>query len=158
MKKAFQVAMLAMAIMLVLSTAAFAGGPADKATGTVWRTVYGSQWEMSFNAHEAKGNRPEKGYVSTYQVDPPGGTPWTIEDVECVLIEGNVAYFGGDTGLSGDWSWRAIKVIDNGEPSVDEMVYVQNMTQSEFDTWCSNPSDPSGTYDVYAGNVKVHTR
>lgn len=162
---------MAMAIALALSmmSTAFAGGSADKATGTVeFTNPYGPR-AAYFNAHEEKDGRPAKGEFTYAVVESDGSyTPWITMDVTCAYIDGDTAtaWFAGEVTYSihpsfspGD-GW-AVKAVDNGDPATDGPDFL-GWSGSQVDSvaaacdLAASSFTPSSAGAMTDGNLKVH--
>lgn len=148
------VATLAM-VMLVAAPAALAkGGPAEKATGSVWivpnnNPVGDYVRYVEFNAHEAQDDRPAKGHLYWYQ-SKPGHTFEHKVNIDTVDVDGDCATFSGvayfsSAGNEGETLY--VTVCDAGSPG------------TAGDTMEAEWSGGGGLwkYDVVDGNLVVHT-
>jgi hypothetical protein len=167
----------------LLSLTLFAGGPGNKATGSLIRvrdvTNPGSQpWKLEFAAHEPvvmkKGKiRPAKGMALAYKVDDSSKF-WAI-DVKCVnvLDEENAVFAGevvmtSDVGNVKEGDYLKLWVQDFGEPGAGtDFVYSVRKSKEDPDLmpdvvdFCENPEnhfDSMGLWYVVDGNLQVHFR
>ena len=122
MKKVLSLAVMVIFVLGVFSVIAFAGGPANKATGDVTRLRDGSvdnMWTLVFNAHEEKDNRSAKGMAIAEQVN--GNGFWQAE-ISCVdVVDASTAYFGGqviDGNTTFVGQYVLLMVVDGGEPGI----------------------------------------
>lgn len=158
-KTLYIVLALALVLATVTTTTAFAKGPHLKATGDVtWTSAPGvAGYRTVFNAHQdAPGKKAERGNVTLYH--PDGGMRTT--DVECVLIEGNEAWFGGtvtaaDGAFAGQVGDKVLWwVEDNGQPGADPADKI-GATRG-FANPCAKLGDWTGGGTVTDGNLVVH--
>jgi len=151
----------------------FAGGPANKATGSIIRGKGAPSWVMEFTAHESVvmgngKNRPAKGMATAYHIYD-SNKYWAM-DIECVKVIDEVnAVFAGQIVVESGMNWNVGNYMrnwieDNGEPGVLADVSHSGITDS-WETamlFCSDPPDnPNGFkhhWTVFEGNIQVHYR
>lgn len=140
------------ALTLAAATAAVAGGPHDKATGTVTWTTPNQGWtaHSDFNAHDgAPGAQPDRGTVTT-SIEAVGSTV-TVE-LDCVAVSGTEAKMTGTAVAADGPQWSVgdtvhFWVADDGKAD-------------RFNMWKNAPYAPC-TWDgsaggpVTAGNLTV---
>jgi hypothetical protein len=117
---------VAVSLLMAMAIPAAAGGPADKATGSVyWENRTGVEFYAEFDAHEGLDGRPAKGYLLQERVDGLGGFTVAVTDVVVGERLGKkFACFGGFTEdawgvlsfAQGLYRWTI--VVDGGEPGV----------------------------------------
>lgn len=163
--------LLALASVLVLSGTSAAGGPADKATGSVTTVANkaGVYFAVVFDAHEGKDGRPAKGDFALTKYDADDTVQWLQEyEVKYVRVEGDVAYFGAmrrDGSRRGHW--YCIYVLDGGTPGrKGDRVSWQRPddlgtdAHALYDAWVSDwvaNATATGGRRIVAGNLVVHT-
>jgi len=166
---------------LLMAASAIGGVPADKVTGTfgiagcydcVPGDPLGIIRDRYISAHEAVGNRPQKGYlfsvsngVNWYEIDfkDKQNTCVNVFVDGSARIGGLVAY--GNVGAVG--KYFGYDISDGGQP--DPNAYVDTMwvirfdgsdPKSDFFNWCHDigPIGPATWWPqaVVEGNVKVH--
>ena len=161
MRRLSATALLALVLVLVLSTVVSAGGPAEKATGSFG--YYEEGYYFNFNAHEAMGNRPAKGEAWNYT---PSGD-WYHAMVQCVEVVGDDAWFVAELVESSQPSWGPyiwIKVYDGGTPGTNgDMIWGQFIDEATAMAACGDPmilmgTPANGPWNLYSGNLVVHTQ
>lgn len=148
------VAMLVMVTLAAVPTVFAKGGPAEKATGSVWivpnnKPVGGYVRYVEFDAHEARGDRPAKGHLYWYQ-SRPGFTFEHKVNIDAVAVDGDCATFSGTAYFSSagnEGQTLYVTVCDAGSPG------------TAGDTMEAEWSGGGGLwkYDVVDGNLVVHT-
>lgn len=142
-------------------------GPAEKATGSIsiFEPYDDGHREVSFNAHEAKGNRPAKGQMKDLVYDPDGNLRRTFEyDVEYVNVDGDTAYFGAqctyDSAGTQTGEWLYVKVHDGGTPGrKGDHIGWKWGTETEVSDWVAGGTEAPGWWRAATdGNLVVHTK
>lgn len=161
MKKLIVMALAAALVVTLGSGVAVAGGPAEKATGTVGIPVNG--WYAHFCAHEAKDNRPAKGSMHTWSDKVPRELYF---DVKYVLVEDDTAWFAGvctfDSKGINEGKWLFAKVYDGGTPG-RKGDYIgwdtHSVNEAHAAARVSGKLDPTlgRWWPVIDGNLVVHT-
>lgn len=163
--------LLFVAFSISLSSAGWAAGPANKATGdiTTYQTYTGNcgaagQFrQVEFNAHEATARRPAKG-VFTETVLCTDGTiaryfEAAVIDV-CVFDDGSANFLIKFTYDSFDeitGRWDQMTVRDMGEPGIEDVILRSVLSNSLEGYDCLD--DATGPMGDYAGgNIQVHYR
>jgi hypothetical protein len=169
MRKTSNVLLIAVAVLaltLPVQAKPDNAGPAEKATGSI--SIYepwdGGHREVSFNAHEAKGNRPAKGEMTDLVYDPDGNLRRTFEyDVQYVNVEAPYAYFGAlctydsEGAKAGDWLY--VRVLDGGTPgTAGDFIGWGWGSETQVMDWVANGSTGTWWRDAIAGNLVVHTK
>lgn len=153
MRKALITSVAILALALGASTAALAGGPHDKATGTVtWSTpLQGWTAQSSFDAHDgAPGDQPDRGTVTT-SIEAVASTV-TVE-LDCVDVSGDQARMTG-TAVDAQGSQWAVGdtihfwVADGGKDG--DRFNMWNNASLGACSWDGSPGGP-----VTAGNLTV---
>jgi len=167
MKKAIIFIIIAALVLTVTPALIFAGnnGPAKKATGgiSIYEPWDGGHREVSFNAHEAVGNKDAKGKMVDDVYGPDGVLRRVFEyDVKYVRVDGDYAYFGayctndskGD--LTGEWLY--IKVQDGGTPGTNgDYIGWKWGSETQVASWVTD-GGPTGWWRLaIGGNLVVHT-
>jgi hypothetical protein len=156
-KKLLSVMAILVLLLALLPTTVFAGGPANKATGSgMWTNGQGYTFTADFNAHEAYNGRPAKGWLVQTRVDGGGSFAVVVDQVD---VHPNYACFGGvTTEATGAYADRLNKyrwtmVIDGGEGVDSGGDYLQGR-------WGSRPgycnTGTSTNYPFSGGNVQIH--
>jgi hypothetical protein len=160
-------------VFALLTLAVYAGGPANKTTGSIIRGKGGPTWLMEFTAHESVQmqngkTRPAKGMASAYSIFD-SSRYWAM-DVVCVTVidEFNAVFAGPIVVASGASfttdDYMKIWVYDGGEPGAGVDMTFSGITgdATEAMAFCSDPPpDPSElrhAWNVFEGNVQVHYR
>ncbi|NIT03651.1 hypothetical protein GTO10_01805 [Candidatus Saccharibacteria bacterium] len=144
-------------LSLLVVGAAFASGPAEKATGDVgFDTPWG--WvDLVFDAHEAWDGRPAKGWLSWDR----GGTyasSWSGPVVATNVVDNWATFtvramYGNPAVVGCDLTF---KVVDGGEPGVGyDTVNLLSVVHSPGD-YCAAYGQIQGPYTIDAGNLQVH--
>ena len=148
MKRLFALG-LSLGLVAALAVPAFAGGPAEKATGSFTYNVAGKY--VAFNAHEATDKHPAKGYLF---IIPDGVNHYTVA-IDTVDVDGEAgtACFSGIISATGKYADRdgkaqAFFAKDGGEPSIDVDFFGASGVGSL--------SCPNLGRDVLTGNIQVH--
>lgn len=166
----FMTTAIAFGLLLAFSIPAFAGGPHDKATGSVeWTARSGALPGIvtSFDAHdEAPGMHADRGTITTYRpadsVDPfPGGTI-TI-DLACVNVDGDEAWMAG-VAVQGDGGYASnvgdvyLYWVKDGSTPGAEADKIGGRSYGDLTTACGvvESGGWTGTGDVDSGNLKTH--
>lgn len=161
-------AVLVLSMILMAPAAAVAGvGPAPKTTGDIVLRSYDSgvgttiEYRLSWNAHVAFGDRPAKGNLTYQYVEVfPDGTEsvlwsvtWPVTAASQIddttyqfTAPGSYAWAPGDGESSQYWSGGVWRVIDAGEPGVDDNIAL----------WCTWCSTFHYWFDVSGGNIQAH--
>ncbi len=99
-------------------------GPANRVTGGIESDAARGTAVTSFNAHEARANRPAKGMYHWQLVDSEGELLREIKvDVKYVKVEDKTAWFAGvctydsDDDRSRLDDWLFVKAYDGGTPA-----------------------------------------
>jgi hypothetical protein len=158
--KKLLVAVIVIALLATGSGVALAGGPAEKATGTVGGPIRG--WYADFNAHESMGNRPAKGDMYMWS-DEVGRELYL--DVKYVEIDGDEGWFSAlctyDSFGTVGGKWLFVKVYDGGTPGRkgDYIGWDWNSDTNEANAAgrVSTMADPANWWAVTDGNLVVHT-
>lgn len=168
-----RVAILAL-VLPFLTFAVYAGGPANKVTGSFIRGVSTPNFVVEFTAHESVvmkngKTRPAKGMVTAYHLT--NSDRYFATEVTCVnVISETDAVFAGPVILAGpDWeSWVGEYFLnwvhDDGEPGAyaDEYHTSRVTDWSEAMNFCANPPDDpeemNRHWTVFEGNIQVHYR
>mgnify|MGYP006303466339 CR=1 FL=1 len=156
---------VAMAATLPLLAKPDHAGPAEKATGsiTLFEPYDGGYRDVSFNAHEARANRPAKGEMTDMVYDPDGNLRRVFEyDVMYVRVDGDYAWFGAVCTLdsegakTGDWLY--VRVMDGGTPGTegDSMGWKWGSETQVMD-WVEDGDSDTWWRMAIAGNLVVHT-
>ena len=142
--------MFTVLVLLLLGFSnAFAGGPADKATGTVGGPPRG--WRADFNAHEEVDGRPAKGTMRMWSDEVNRELELLIVDV---TVEGNEAWFTANC-ISDSWvghpHYRVghllyVHVEDGGSPGTNDYI-----------GWLWDNPIITNRWQVTDGNLVVHT-
>jgi hypothetical protein len=164
MKKKIAV-LAAVAVILIATMPAFAGGPPnngnshEKATGEVWFSTPWGNVHINFNAHETD---PAKGWLYWERIT--GSTNWWSGPVVFTHVYGKEADFTvrveeGDPVVVGcDITFH---VIDNGTPARNgDLINITAVVNSPSET-CAADGQIQGPYsndDFYEGNLVVHGR
>jgi hypothetical protein len=171
-------------VFALLTLTVYAGGPANKATGSVIRVRAGTDpataagWQFNFTAHEKVEmrngkTRAAKGMQTAYMVGD-SSRYWAI-DVKCVnVLDEYEAVFAGEvvmtSGLNrvnrGDYV--KVWVQDYGEPGAGaDMLFTSRTSPNDVDVvadaidFCQTPEnhfDSMIPWDVAEGNIQVHYR
>lgn len=146
-----------LALMMMVATAAFAGGPHNKATGEVdWSPLEGPNTEVTyetwFDVHDdapggGKNASGDRGTVVTTNTSTGVTFTYTID---CVIVEDNEAWFSGQRYSDG--APVIFYVRDDATPGG---VYNQ-WTNPTTGYPCTAKWDDEA--EVLSGNVKVHYR
>jgi hypothetical protein len=175
MRRVFVTAMTLALLMGLMALPAVAGGPHDKATGTVtWtaRTHLSPEKqipgiETSFNAHDVGPGMDDKGTLTTYR---PADTNYGFTggsltmDLKCVNVDDNQAWFAGVvshadgeySGSVGDYLvYHVLDVATSGSGG-DE---IGGNAYSSLATACVVAEAGSfiGKGVVMSGNLRTHT-
>jgi hypothetical protein len=155
---------VAAAVTAIAAAPAFAGGPHNKATGTVtWAASSGTLTGIvsEFDAHDgAAGANPDRGTVHTAI---PDGNSVTIE-LACVNVDGDQTWAGGTaTAVTGE-RWNVGQafifwVKDDGTPSANGTAYdIGQIEQASLSTACANVAAEMTGFKGYVtdGNLTVH--
>lgn len=147
------------AMMLAAATVSFAGGPADKATGSgTWINSNGDQNMVDFNAHEAMDNRPAKGeFTQSRVVDGVVTGSFTVDVDTVEVVDGSACITGEIVAASGIWRERTgvwtSYVTDGGEPGIGVDKVSGNFDSDRSGALC----DSGHTSDAFiGGNVQIH--
>ena len=161
MNKLAGILMLSMG--LSASPAILAGGPADKATGSVELGEASPGVYFVFNAHEEKNGRPAKGQI--YMLTPEGYySQW---HVGCVLVESPMAWFVGELTLTTDPDLQVgsalwVNVTDNGTPGTNgDTVALAVSAPGTAESLCEDLTTPPAeavALPVLSGNLVVHAK
>ena len=163
MKRASAIA-LALLAFVAFPALAGQGRSGDKATGTVTYPNAGDISTIVFDIHEAVGDRPAKGTLQYYELDPATSIVYYYSlDITCVNVDpaSHRATFIGtafntNLGIAG----RTIQVwlYDGGTPGGDGDLVAGNVT----DTPDCNQLDPTAApffnpwIPVTGGNLTIH--
>jgi hypothetical protein len=160
--------LLTLAFGASLATAAMAGGPADKATGSVEIGLESPGVYLVFNAHEAKDDRPAKGEVYTLMSTAESAGAYSQWRVNCVTVEAPAAGFVAELALTTDPNMQVgqkiwIKVTDLATPgSQGDLVAVQAVDEELAASLCAAPATLLGSPElelpVLSGNLVVHAK
>lgn len=133
-------------------------GPAEKATGDVGYEAAGLDRHISFNAHEARGDRPAKGQLQyTDAID----RSYHVE-ITHVNVVGDMAYFAGEVVEASNptWvgNWISFAVLDGGTPGRNgDIVWGIFTDQATAISNVENEVTPGSAYEVLRGNLVVHS-
>jgi len=161
---------LGLGMVAAMALPAVAGGPADKATGSgTWLNHQGTEQIVTFNAHEAEGVRPAKGYL--YQ-EAWGGTgrngTFEVADITFVEVDvdnGFACFAGVITAATGDFyddgdigKTRWTVVVDGGYAQTETGGdYLRGGTATSRPSWCTASGLDTGGNDAWwGGNVQLH--
>jgi hypothetical protein len=164
MRRFFLVVLIAM-ILTIPSAIVVAGGPAEKATGSIgiYEPWDGGHRKVSFNAHEASGNRPAKGNMIDMVFGPDGNLRRKFQyDVVYVHVEDNWARFGAyciyDSGGVKTGDWLYVKVEDGGTPgTAGDYIGWKWGTETQVENWVNNGGNTGWWRLAISGNLAVHT-
>ena len=152
----YLVVLLVVGMIVALAAPAFAGGPANKATGSgYWTNAANDTFYGEFSAHAAMDGRLAKGYL--YQ--DRGDGSWFSVDVTEVYVGPNWACFAGNTvDAGGDYAGKVGQnrwtfVYDGGEPGIGVDLFKGS--------WGATSSACKGgtvstDNDFDGGNVQIH--
>lgn len=128
-------------------------------TVTDWSSNAGqsgtNDWAVSGKTHtvttcSAKG---------TFTYSDVNGSTYTVK-VMYINVSGNTAWFAGPvvSGNVGAGNWLITKVVDNGEPGINQdQIWGSFTTQSAAITGVANMVDPvDGPFTITSGNIQVH--
>ena len=156
-------AVVALALFLSIGTA-FAKGPMNKATGSIWMSD--PSQSVSFNAFDAGANSAsDRGSVTyanyTYAAATPEGYLTYTVPVMCATVAGDDARFmyqipAGFPGLTGLYVLAAVH--NGGTSGVEGDTYGHTATGdlATAMSWCESGVGVSN-YPITAGNLQVHT-
>ena len=161
MKRVLSLTVLLLAV-LSLPALGGQGKSGDKATGTV---TYPNGLDIStivFDVHEAVGDRPAKGTLQYYELDPATGTIYYYSlNISCVNVDpaSHTATFAGtvyNTNLGIDGQIVQAWVYDGGKPGSDLVAGNVTLTPD-----CSQLDPTAAPFfnswiAVTEGNLTVH--
>ncbi len=171
MRRVFVLAMTLAVLMGLTALSAIAGGPHDKATGTVTWTARSGQLPgliSSFNAHDVgPGMDLDKGSLTTFRpadtVDPFAGGSLTM-DLRCVNVDDNQAWFagvvtsagGGYSGTVGNVFLYWVKDMATSGSGGD---LIGGRSYPNLGSACTvvDAGGWTGSGVVTSGNLKTHT-
>lgn len=173
MRRVMFLAMTLAVLMGLTALSAIAGGPHDKATGTVtWtaRTHLPPAQQLpglitSFNAHDLGPGMDDKGSLTTFRPTDAGFSEGNFTmDLKCVRVVDNVAWFAGEvTSADGGYSDRvgdftAWRVEDNTTPGSGGDLIGGTGPKADLVEVCDIVAAGSfgGTGVVTSGNLKTH--
>lgn len=152
---------LVLGLFLAMAMPAFAGGSADKATGSGdWINGQGLDFYAEFNAHEGKDGRPAKG--SLYQNLDDGTGGFTVE-VDAVMVFDGYACFGGNTDSAwgtyashlNEYRWTTVVDGGSGLTETGDDYLRGGWVGTSAPSWCLN-GDTASNNAWYGGNVQIH--
>ncbi|MDP3984215.1 MAG: hypothetical protein Q8Q52_04315 [Acidimicrobiia bacterium] len=154
-------ATVAIGFTWALAIPAWAGGAADKATGSgFWTNSQGINFYAEFNAHEAKDARPAKGSLFQERVDGAGGFIVDVDSVS-IIFETHACFGGITTSAWGTYAFRAgqyrwTTVVDGGEPAIDYLRggWTGSAEAGATPDWCL-AGDIAGNDAWSGGNVQI---
>ena len=163
MKKFALLMLMAVLVLGLIASVVVAGGPANRATGSVWLD-HGDAWNryIEFDAHAERDGRPAKGTIYWYQWQGPQEwnetSPSHVVEVKYVEVEGDTAWFAAGPGSQG---WLVMKVRDVGTPASDgdEVSAVWVTSEAAAEAMVILKGDLTGnvyTYELIGGNLVVH--
>jgi hypothetical protein len=157
-------------VLAFFTFAVYAGGPADKATGSVVGPVIGpelQEWWHSFDfaAHEGDTTPRGKGSLIHHRLNDDGSSRREeICEIIYVIVEGADAWFAGpviydSTNEVAD-HWIIMYVADGGQPGAGNDVLSYDRVANGADALLAvtNQITPEGAIVVRHGNLKVHSR
>ena len=159
--KALIVAGLVLAVALALVPAVLAGGPHNKATGSVTWAARGGQLPglMSyFDVHDnAPGMDGDRGYFYLYRpADSTGFTGgWLAMDVSCVNVESSETY--GDPSQWGN-NWKIEKYRETNE-FLSRQFYdggYADRVGGHYLYWVQDNATPGSAGDMIGGSGKSY--
>lgn len=145
-----------------------AGGPHEKATGsvTVNNPNHPERWHyFQFVAHELESGPLGKGFLVHEELDADG----TVTDreeyctVEYVLVIGDTAWFAGpilyDSAIPDPTRWMVLMVTDGGQPgrAHDNLRWTRRESEGEAFDMVVNGAIPAAPTTVQRGNLTVHS-
>jgi hypothetical protein len=163
MKKFALLMLMAVLVLGLIASVVVAGGPANRATGSVWLD-HGDAWNryIEFDAHAARDGRLAKGIIYWYQWQGPQEwdetSPRHVVEVKYVKVEGDTAWFAAGPGSQG---WLVMKVRDLGTPASDgdEVSAVWVTSEADAEAMVILGGDLTGNvyiYELIGGNLVVN--
>jgi hypothetical protein len=137
-------------------------GPADKATGGIGFVAAGLWAKASFNAHEARGNKPAKGVFNYVDLSPSGQVRFFKLHANAVRVQGKRAVFSGTVVASNVPAWSSRTVVvwvhDGGTPGrKGDLISIQIMPVGPNPNADAAAAAPMAWFPVRTGNLVVHT-
>ena len=161
MKKFALLMLMAVLVLGLIASVVVAGGPANRATGSVWLDLGdGQNRYMEFDAHAGKELRPAKGTFCWYQWT--GTQEWYdtnpvfVLEVEYVKVDSDTAWFAAGPDSGG--RWLVAKVLDGGTPATDGDVVSLEWVGSAAvaEQWVAEGHVLTYVYTSIGGNLVVH--
>ena len=168
MKKLAFLMLIAVLVLGLIASAVVAGGPANKATGSIWLDVVNDDWNryMEFDAHAEKDGRPAKGTICWYQWLGPEELLEIIDpsfelEVKYVRVDDGTAWFAA--GPDHRDYWLVVQVLDGGTPATGgdevDLVWVTiggTAGEDRAEEIVKDGETLDSVYTSIGGNLVVH--